>query len=129
RDHDLDAAGVGDWSEAERGHDDEQTPFQAGNGTATLGRPRGCGGIGRRARFRSVWGKPRGGSSPLIRIARTRGSSAQSVRKRGGSPSSWQRSRETGKRFCPSSSRRIPSASLSVERSSSKTSSTRASTP
>ena len=31
--------------------------------------PRGCGGIGRRARFRSVWGKPRGGSSPLIRIA------------------------------------------------------------
>src|SRR5438067_3261507 len=32
-------------------------------------RPRGCGGIGRRARFRSVWGKPRGGSSPLIRIA------------------------------------------------------------
>jgi hypothetical protein len=29
---------------------------------------RGCGGIGRRARFRSVWGKPRGGSSPLIRI-------------------------------------------------------------
>ena len=33
------------------------------------GRPRGCGGIGRRARFRSVWGQPRGGSSPLIRIA------------------------------------------------------------
>src|SRR5213082_3707931 len=32
--------------------------------------PRGGGGIGRRARFRSVWGKPRGGSSPLIRIAR-----------------------------------------------------------
>ena len=31
--------------------------------------PRGCGGIGRRARFRSVWGQPRGGSSPLIRIA------------------------------------------------------------
>src|ERR687886_1568281 len=29
--------------------------------------PRGCGGIGRRARFRSVWGEPRGGSSPLIR--------------------------------------------------------------
>src|SRR4029079_15625978 len=28
----------------------------------------GCGGSGRRARFRSVWGKPRGGSSPLIRI-------------------------------------------------------------
>jgi hypothetical protein len=33
------------------------------------GPSRGCGGIGRRARFRSVWGKPRGGSSPLIRIA------------------------------------------------------------
>ena len=32
--------------------------------------PRGCGGIGRRARFRSVWGQPRGGSSPLIRIAK-----------------------------------------------------------
>ncbi len=32
--------------------------------------PRGCGGIGRRARFRSVSGKPGGGSSPLIRIAR-----------------------------------------------------------
>ncbi len=30
-------------------------------------RPRGCGGIGRRARFRSVWAKARGGSSPLIR--------------------------------------------------------------
>src|SRR5581483_5421808 len=30
--------------------------------------PRGCGGIGRRARFRSVSGKPGGGSSPLIRI-------------------------------------------------------------
>jgi hypothetical protein len=35
------------------------------------GRPRGCGGIGRRARFRSVWAKARGGSSPLIRIARS----------------------------------------------------------
>jgi hypothetical protein len=32
-------------------------------------RARGCGGIGRRARFRSVWRKLRGGSSPLIRIA------------------------------------------------------------
>ena len=30
--------------------------------------PRGCGGIGRRARFRSVWAKARGGSSPLIRM-------------------------------------------------------------
>jgi hypothetical protein len=30
--------------------------------------PRGCGGIGRRARFRSVWEQSRGGSSPLIRI-------------------------------------------------------------
>jgi hypothetical protein len=28
---------------------------------------RGCGGIGLRARFRSVWGKPLGGSSPLSR--------------------------------------------------------------
>ena len=36
-------------------------------------RKRGCGGIGRRARFRSVWGKPRGGSSPLIRIASSGG--------------------------------------------------------
>ena len=32
--------------------------------------PRGCGGIGRRARFRSVCPSGRGGSSPLIRIAR-----------------------------------------------------------
>src|SRR5688500_14773022 len=32
------------------------------------GRPRGCGGIGRRARFRSVCPSGRGGSSPLIRI-------------------------------------------------------------
>ena len=31
--------------------------------------PRGCGGIGRRARFRSVCPSGRGGSSPLIRIA------------------------------------------------------------
>jgi hypothetical protein len=35
---------------------------------SSVAAPRGCGGIGRRARFRSVWGKPRGGSSPLIRI-------------------------------------------------------------
>ena len=41
--------------------------------TATIAAPRGCGGIGRRARFRSVWGKPRGGSSPLIRIAASTG--------------------------------------------------------
>src|SRR4051795_12608402 len=34
--------------------------------------PRGCGGIGRSARFRSVWGKPRGGSSPLIRTSHRR---------------------------------------------------------
>jgi hypothetical protein len=34
--------------------------------------PRGCGGIGRRARFRSVWMQVRGGSSPLIRIAEGR---------------------------------------------------------
>ena len=31
--------------------------------------PRGCGGIGRRARLRSVCPKGRGGSSPLIRIS------------------------------------------------------------
>src|SRR5438270_1978212 len=37
-------------------------------GDAKLSPARGCGGIGRRARFRSVWGQPRGGSSPLIRI-------------------------------------------------------------
>jgi hypothetical protein len=58
--------------------EDEQ-PLQGLNGTRAMrevarcpgynARPRGCGGIGRRARFRSVWGKPRGGSSPLIRIA------------------------------------------------------------
>jgi hypothetical protein len=41
-------------------------------------RPRGCGGIGRRARFRSVWGQPRGGSSPLIRIAKSARSVAHS---------------------------------------------------
>ncbi len=29
---------------------------------------RGCGGIGRRAGFRCLWGQPRGGSTPLIRI-------------------------------------------------------------
>ena len=46
------------------------------------GAPRGCGGIGRRARFRSVWGRPRGGSSPLIRIARSGGFYARSVPKR-----------------------------------------------
>jgi hypothetical protein len=33
-----------------------------------LSPPRGCGGIGRRARFRSVSGRPGGGSSPLIRM-------------------------------------------------------------
>src|SRR3954471_7128477 len=32
----------------------------------------GCGGIGRRARFRSVWERSRGGSSPLIRIVKFR---------------------------------------------------------
>src|SRR3954468_17785771 len=33
---------------------------------------RGCGGIGRRARFRSVCPKGRGGSSPLIRTLKLR---------------------------------------------------------
>jgi hypothetical protein len=58
----------------------------AGGDRGYTGAPRGCGGIGRRARFRSVWGKPRGGSSPLIRIATASGlsarSSAQTGRKR-----------------------------------------------
>jgi hypothetical protein len=44
--------------------------------------PRGCGGIGRRARFRSVWGRPRGGSSPLIRIAISSGFCPHSAPKR-----------------------------------------------
>ena len=30
-------------------------------------KPRGCGGIGRRVRFRSVWGQPHEGSSPFTR--------------------------------------------------------------
>jgi hypothetical protein len=47
-------------------------------------RPRGCGGIGRRARFRSVWAKARGGSSPLIRIRRFRHSREHSGNKRSG---------------------------------------------
>ena len=33
---------------------------------------RGRGGIGRRVRFRSVWGQPHGGSSPLARTIRNR---------------------------------------------------------
>jgi hypothetical protein len=37
------------------------------SGPARIRQLGGCGGIGRRARFRSVWGRPRGGSSPLIR--------------------------------------------------------------
>ena len=43
------------------------TDFARGRGYTD--RPRGCGGIGRRARFRSVCPSGRGGSSPLIRIA------------------------------------------------------------
>src|SRR4051794_13156941 len=35
--------------------------------SAILATASGCGGIGRRAAFRSPWGQPRGGSSPLIR--------------------------------------------------------------
>ena len=52
-----------------------KTPFQDGRkwyGGGYTCTPRGCGGIGRRARFRSVWAKARGGSSPLIRITRLR---------------------------------------------------------
>lgn len=45
--------------------------------------PRGCGGIGRRAAFRSPWGQPRGGSSPLIRIIEVQ--SSRSPREIGGS--------------------------------------------
>src|SRR5262249_60430973 len=37
-----------------------------------VGRPRGCGVMGSRGRFRSGWGNPRGGSSPLTRIALAR---------------------------------------------------------
>src|SRR5207248_4441149 len=51
---------------------------EAGNGRGYNARARGCGGIGRRARFRSVWGRPRGGSSPLIRIGVSGGFRAQS---------------------------------------------------
>src|SRR5438105_9417065 len=51
-------------------------------GDAKLPPARGCGGIGRRARFRSVWGQPRGGSSPLIRIAKSRRLGAHLVPKR-----------------------------------------------
>ena len=44
----------------------------------------GCGGIGRRARFRSVCPKGRGGSSPLIRMNPPgRASSGGVVRRRG----------------------------------------------
>src|SRR6185437_7638311 len=42
---------------------------------------RGCGGIGRRARFRSVSGKPGGGSSPLIRITRLPGAANENGRR------------------------------------------------
>ena len=45
-------------------------PFARRRARGYTVRPRGCGGIGRRARFRSVWASARGGSSPLIRIAR-----------------------------------------------------------
>src|SRR3954447_18804506 len=34
-----------------------------------FGAASGCGEIGIHAAFRSLWGQPRGGSSPLIRIA------------------------------------------------------------
>lgn len=44
-----------------------------GCGTGRFDRPEethcGCGGIGRRAGFRSQWGQPRGGSTPLSRIS------------------------------------------------------------
>src|ERR1700747_3292397 len=43
--------------------------IRAAEGCDTVAPPRGCGGIGRRARFRSVWRQLRGGSSPLIRMS------------------------------------------------------------
>src|SRR4051794_9166938 len=47
----------------------EQDPATSGKRSRGYNSPPGgCGGTGRRARFRSVWGRPRGGSSPLIRI-------------------------------------------------------------
>src|SRR5204862_130109 len=61
-------------------------------GEATMRPSRGCGGIGRRARFRSVWAKARGGSSPLIRIAGSSGFGAlrPRARERPGHPSAWR---------------------------------------
>jgi hypothetical protein len=63
-------AGSGEGEEANG--DEGTTPAQGSHRTynlaATICASRGCGGIGRRARFRSVWAKARGGSSPLIRI-------------------------------------------------------------
>src|SRR3954452_11804023 len=43
--------------------------------TGKLPAPRGCGGTGRRARFRSVWARARGGSTPLSRITEPGGRS------------------------------------------------------
>ncbi len=37
-------------------------------------KPRGCGGIGRRVRFRSVWGQPHEGSSPFARTIKLKSS-------------------------------------------------------
>ena len=51
------------------------------------GRPRGCGGIGRRARFRSVWASARGGSSPLIRIKSSASRASSRTRAVGTRPS------------------------------------------
>jgi hypothetical protein len=69
---------------------------------SSLPYPRGCGGIGRRARFRSVSGQPGGGSSPLIRIRtprlpntfERRGGRSGSVRARSPRRSTSRRARE-----------------------------------
>jgi hypothetical protein len=51
-----------------------------------LSPPRGCGGIGRRARFRSVSGRPGGGSSPLIRMTNALAATSGQVLLRLGAP-------------------------------------------
>src|SRR5438552_16376443 len=82
----LDDSGAIDAAEASRARRwpaDEAQPRATRATATTSGHPRGrravryvrsspargCGGIGRRARFRSVWMQVRGGSSPLIRIS------------------------------------------------------------
>jgi hypothetical protein len=62
--------------------------------TCRVWRARGCGEIGRHARFRSVWGKPLGGSSPLSRIPARSSRPGTCVRpRRGAQPGARQRRR------------------------------------